>query len=178
MFSLICAWINGWVNNRDAGDLRHHRTHYDVTVMMLAKCRLFTGWTLRFIPIAIWHFGLVLLILIGNLSGCLVQINIAMSGDRHAVLWEAVLTDFCMKKKKNFHGAFILSPNIAATFRTYNAIWFLTIPIATVSQILRSTRAIEQKFGHFSFGWCIVGYITGALWNLWDWSVHQDRERP
>ena len=29
-FSLIYAWINGWVNNREAGDLRHHRTHYDV----------------------------------------------------------------------------------------------------------------------------------------------------
>ena len=33
MFSLICAWINGWVNNRKAGDLRRHRDHYDVTVM-------------------------------------------------------------------------------------------------------------------------------------------------
>ena len=33
MFSLICAWINGWVNNREAGDLRHHRAHYDVTLM-------------------------------------------------------------------------------------------------------------------------------------------------
>ena len=33
MFSLICAWINGWVNNGDAGDLRRNRTHYDVTVM-------------------------------------------------------------------------------------------------------------------------------------------------
>ena len=33
MFSLIWAWINGWVNTRDAGDLRHHRTHYDVIVM-------------------------------------------------------------------------------------------------------------------------------------------------
>ena len=33
MFSLICAWIRAWVNNRDAGDLRRHRTHYDVTVM-------------------------------------------------------------------------------------------------------------------------------------------------
>ena len=34
IFSLICTWINGWVNNWDTGDLRHHRTHYDVTVMM------------------------------------------------------------------------------------------------------------------------------------------------
>ena len=31
--SLICAWINGWVNNREAGDSRRHCTHYDVTVM-------------------------------------------------------------------------------------------------------------------------------------------------
>ena len=29
MFSFICAWINGWVNNREAGDLRRHLTHYD-----------------------------------------------------------------------------------------------------------------------------------------------------
>ena len=33
MFSLICVWINGWVHNRKAGDLRRHRGHYDVIVM-------------------------------------------------------------------------------------------------------------------------------------------------
>ena len=33
MFSLICAWINGWLNNGGAGNLRRHRAHYDVTVM-------------------------------------------------------------------------------------------------------------------------------------------------
>ena len=33
MFSMICVWINGWVNNRGAGDLRRYRAHYDVTVM-------------------------------------------------------------------------------------------------------------------------------------------------
>ena len=34
IFSLICVWINDWViNNREAGDLRRHRGHYDVTVM-------------------------------------------------------------------------------------------------------------------------------------------------
>ena len=26
-------WINGWVNNREAGDLRRHRAHYGVFVM-------------------------------------------------------------------------------------------------------------------------------------------------
>ena len=33
MFHWICAWINGCANNREAGDLRRHRAHYDVTVM-------------------------------------------------------------------------------------------------------------------------------------------------
>ena len=36
MFSLISARVNGWVSNREAGDLRRHRTHYDVIVMR--KC--------------------------------------------------------------------------------------------------------------------------------------------
>ena len=35
MFSLICVWINGWVNNREAGDLRRYRAHYDVIVILL-----------------------------------------------------------------------------------------------------------------------------------------------
>ena len=33
MFSLICARINDWVYNREAGDLRRHRGHCDVNVM-------------------------------------------------------------------------------------------------------------------------------------------------
>ena len=33
MFSSSCALINGWVNTREAGDLRRHHPHYDVTVM-------------------------------------------------------------------------------------------------------------------------------------------------
>ena len=38
MFSLICAWINGWVNKGKAGDLRRHGAYYDVTVMFCNKC--------------------------------------------------------------------------------------------------------------------------------------------
>ena len=40
MFSLICVWINDWVNNREAGDLRRYRGHYDVIVMPLVS-----GWS-------------------------------------------------------------------------------------------------------------------------------------
>ena len=42
MFSLICAWLNGWVNNCDAGDLRRHRGHYDVTIMSSGSCNYST----------------------------------------------------------------------------------------------------------------------------------------
>ena len=50
MFSLICALINGWVNNREAGDLRRHRPHYDITAMFqnkpmnLQTSNPFTAW--------------------------------------------------------------------------------------------------------------------------------------
>ena len=33
MFSLICTWINSWVNNCEASDLRRHCACYDITVM-------------------------------------------------------------------------------------------------------------------------------------------------
>ena len=42
IFSLICVWINDWVNNREAGDLRRHLDHYDVSVV---KDRLHLRYT-------------------------------------------------------------------------------------------------------------------------------------
>ena len=45
MFTFICARINGWVNNRGAGDLRRYRTHYDVIVME-GKWRIFVSLNL------------------------------------------------------------------------------------------------------------------------------------
>ena len=35
IFSLIWAWINSCVNNREAGDLRRHHAHYDVSGLHL-----------------------------------------------------------------------------------------------------------------------------------------------
>ena len=37
MFSLVCAWKNGWENNREAGELRRHRLHYDASVMSILE---------------------------------------------------------------------------------------------------------------------------------------------
>ena len=39
----ICTWINGWINNGEAGDLRRHRAHYGVTVMYDRKATVITN---------------------------------------------------------------------------------------------------------------------------------------
>ena len=42
MFSLICTWINSWVNNGEAGDSRRHRAHCDVSVMNVCRFIIYT----------------------------------------------------------------------------------------------------------------------------------------
>ena len=39
MFPSNYAWINDWVNNREAGDLRRQHGHYDVIVMHYSICQ-------------------------------------------------------------------------------------------------------------------------------------------
>ena len=56
MFSLICAWINGWVNNREAGDLRRHRPHYDVTLMVFKWVAETTKWPHQWQPGDMSHY--------------------------------------------------------------------------------------------------------------------------
>ena len=55
MFSMVWARINGWVNDREIGDLRRHYAHYDVTVitvwfiscMWRCHIQLIIGYVLR-----------------------------------------------------------------------------------------------------------------------------------
>ena len=49
LFSLICVWINGRVNNREAGAFRCYRVHYDVSVMNInfTHCGLVTPYGVR-----------------------------------------------------------------------------------------------------------------------------------
>ena len=49
------SWINGWVNNREAGDLRRHRGHYDVIVMYCIYCALQFVVTWVVAPIFMWY---------------------------------------------------------------------------------------------------------------------------
>ena len=61
--SLIRAWVNDGMNNREAGDLRHHRAHYDVIVMCSDKTvpvwlRFVVVWQSLFypFPLGLFHF--------------------------------------------------------------------------------------------------------------------------
>ena len=48
MFTLICARMKGWVNNREAGDLRRYRVPYGVIVMVRSRAARLVGPTLNF----------------------------------------------------------------------------------------------------------------------------------
>ena len=47
IFALICAWRNGWVNNRYTSNLGRHCTHFGVMAILTIH------------PIACWDFGYV-----------------------------------------------------------------------------------------------------------------------
>ena len=64
MFS--CASVNAWVNNLGAGDLRRHRDHYDVTVMIqnnpqqisaILLCFVLSWLCCRSLWIYLWYLG-------------------------------------------------------------------------------------------------------------------------
>ena len=50
VFSLICAWKNDCVNNHEAGDLRRHRGHYDVTLMFMLVYELHDKCDIKWTP--------------------------------------------------------------------------------------------------------------------------------
>ena len=68
IFSLICAWIDGWVNNREAGDWRCHCAHYDVIVKI----------TFVILPACYWiyhHISVMMVICLTCYLGRLVLIH-------------------------------------------------------------------------------------------------------
>ena len=61
MFSLIYAWTNGWVNNREAGDLRRYHVHYNATLMQwMRKIHELLQLYNRYIPLdPVWFYTCV-----------------------------------------------------------------------------------------------------------------------
>ena len=92
--ALICVWINGWVSNREAGDLRHYRAHYDVTMMHSVRpnCLYFEwmyGQTKTWKELTVALFGI-------NWSSCSL-----VSWKRHCISadlrWKKNLQIFCVR---------------------------------------------------------------------------------
>ena len=63
MFSLLCAWTNGWVNDLNTSYLRRHRAHYDVPVMINSQRTIYahshTNWTIKDPEKSTWSRQLV-----------------------------------------------------------------------------------------------------------------------
>ena len=58
VFSLICVWTSSWTNSENAGDLRRHRTQYDVIVVMLelvSQKEVAKAGTSNYIPQVMCH---------------------------------------------------------------------------------------------------------------------------
>ena len=63
---LICVWINGWVNDREAGDLRRYRARYDVTVMLRALRYKSSYAVLKRLLVLLTKFAVNLLAYVSN----------------------------------------------------------------------------------------------------------------
>ena len=83
MFSLICTWINGWVNKSKAGDLRRHRAHYDVIVMfkhVLLEETLNVSWNFAYRSCHVLTMSRCMLKFTDNLKRIYVSVNLEVTG--------------------------------------------------------------------------------------------------
>ena len=69
MFSLICARINVWVNNGEAGDLRRRRAHYGVTVMFQGGMRA-----------VIWADTVQMGVMVAGMTAVVIQGSLRLGG--------------------------------------------------------------------------------------------------
>ena len=83
MFSLICAWINGWVNNVEADDLRCHHAHYDITAMLLHQrvtYLLYIPWNMHTVS-TLWRFvAAISQTTLSSASSCIAKLAFCSKG--------------------------------------------------------------------------------------------------
>ena len=156
IFSLIYARINGWVNTGEAGDLRRHRAHYDVIVMNNADVTMpsfvyqythkYLNMYIALVDVLIYVYWVCVYI-----SYILLRYSRVESFNTHDISRKI----FCMLDLVVVTGNFCVSA-IDRSHRSHSAI----VPYPTMHQC-----------AHFCSEWCIVGYGTGALWDLWIWFI-------
>ena len=127
MFSLICAGTNSWANNRDAGDLRHHRAHHDVTVADARK----SYWNMR-----VWWQNSIRNFMIRTYIVCKVRVILVdpqrsvnyIGTNDSSVYWsmytshgfdELILSDVAQGKQLNFVDRAIIWNSPVATMLSY-----------------------------------------------------------
>ena len=153
MFSLICAWINGWVNNREAGDLRRHRAHYDVIVMRVALllqtynfttrgCYYYSNGTLTSIkwsplPTTFEHHFINTTILINTYCVDMYEWSDARKVLMKELIWHMLLrcVGFCVRRVINHW------MSMEAVFTCYNWVGWFQIRVRT-------------------FGWYVYSYFV------------------
>ena len=89
-FSLTCAWINGWVNIREAVDLRRHPAHYDVTVTETLKVFDLNGMqsiVSNWFKVEISQ-PLSLEIFLGNIILCMTALSVRMKYIKNHSSWK------------------------------------------------------------------------------------------
>ena len=112
MFSLNWAWINGWVNNGEAGDLRHQRAHYDITVMELCMWSVVLGT----ITLRVLHQNLNLMansLHCDSIPGCDIATNFCTCHGSRAVMscakfFSNRVTRVWIRAKWNLHHIWIV----------------------------------------------------------------------
>ena len=90
VLSFICAWINGWVNNGEVGDLRRHRTHYDVILLtdtlQRTICHRNPNEEVTLSMLSLTHWGRVTHIYVGKLT--IIDSDNGLSPGRcQAIIW-------------------------------------------------------------------------------------------
>ena len=86
-FSLICAWINCWVNNGEAGDLRRHHAHYDVMVMVLFWWKFAVASEFPHFPPLVALSDIVFVVSLNKLSSCKLQIIRVFLNNLYVFYW-------------------------------------------------------------------------------------------
>ena len=123
MFSFICAWINSWVNNREAGDLRRNRAHYDVTVMVrvVHSC-------LRASDVVIWSRGRLMLYHSACIEECHLSRRFYYHGLTKFMAWKSNYVNcfvsdviiYIYHTPCNFHGGLVKPPQAIHTHPYFN----------------------------------------------------------
>ena len=165
MFSLISACINAWVNNREAGDLRRHRGHYDAIVMVSHCFALSKQWPIVLTYLRLDKMSAISQMTYSNAFSWMKMYEFRLSfhwslfpmfeltrGDngmaptrRQAIIWisDSQFTDAYMYFDSKM---FICLSN-------FNSIWILLFIVSSSNVTARNlTRSFQDHFmGHVTF---------------------------